>query len=134
MKNNIFIKLFLSSVLVLTALVNINAQEEIKSVSETIEFKVYGNCGMCKERIESALEVKGVNSADWNPETKMVIISFVPEIIAEKKLHQIIADVGHDTDKIRAKDETYKKLHGCCKYERAETKNDDKQKKESHKH
>jgi hypothetical protein len=29
-----------------------------------------------------------------------------------------IATVGHDTEFIKAKDEDYEKLHGCCLYNR----------------
>jgi hypothetical protein len=34
----------------------------------------------------------------------------------EQKLHEILAGVGHDTQKVRAKDEDYAKVPGCCKY------------------
>ena len=33
-------------------------------------------------------------------------------------IHKAIANVGYDTDKIKAKDEVYKDLHKCCKYDR----------------
>ena len=29
-----------------------------------------------------------------------------------------VAKVGHDTDEVKATDEEYDNLHGCCKYER----------------
>jgi len=102
--------------------------------SETIEFKVYGNCGMCKSRIEKALNVDGVESAKWDKDTKIATVVYDSEKISEVKLHQLAAEVGHDTEMVAAKDETYSKLHGCCKYERPETKTDDKQKQMDHKH
>ena len=34
------------------------------------------------------------------------------------EIHQRIAAVGYDTDKIKANDEAYAKLDECCKYER----------------
>lgn len=110
------------------------AQSKSAVKSETVEFKVFGNCGMCKSRIEKALNVDGVESAKWDEETKMATVAYNSEKISDDKLHHLVAEVGHDTEKVKAKDETYSKLHGCCKYERSETKTDDKQKDESHKH
>jgi periplasmic mercuric ion binding protein len=106
--------------------------------SETVEFKVYGNCGMCKTRIEKALNVEGVESAKWDKKTNMVSVVYDSKKLNEDKLHKLAADAGHDTEKFQAKDETYNKLHGCCKYERheevsgkeSETKNNSK----NHKH
>lgn len=105
------------------------SQTEENSKSETVNFKVYGNCGMCKNRIEKALKVEGVESSVWDVKTKMVEIKFDSNIIKEDELHNIVANVGHDTDKVLAKDEVYNKLHGCCKYERRESleTNEDKQ-------
>jgi copper chaperone CopZ len=82
-------------------------------------FKVYGNCVMCKKRIEGALsEVKGIQSAVWDTETKILTVSFDEKATTLNKIHKEIAAVGHDTDKQRAKDGVYDKLPGCCKYER----------------
>lgn len=93
-----------------------NSENKVKS--ESVEFKVYGNCSMCKSRIEKALKVVGINSAVWNKKTGMVKVSYNPSKISVNKMHELVANVGHDTDLITAKDETYDKLHGCCKYER----------------
>lgn len=39
--------------------------------TKTEEFKVYGNCGMCKNRIEKAVKaLEGISAADWNKEIK----------------------------------------------------------------
>lgn len=96
--------------------VNANAQRPKDLQTET--FKVYGNCGMCKDRIESALLVPGVKVADWDQETKMLTVTFRPFKISLQSIHEIVAAVGHDTDLIKAKDEVYAKLHGCCQYDR----------------
>ena len=110
------------------------SQSESSAKTETVEFKVYGNCGMCKSRIEKALKVDGVESAEWDKDTKMVTVVFNSVRVQEGKLHQLVAEVGHDTEMVKAKDEAYEKLHGCCKYERPETKTHDKENHESHKH
>ena len=33
-------------------------------------------------------------------------------------VQKAIAKVGHDAGKIKAEDEVYNNLHGCCKYDR----------------
>lgn len=88
--------------------------------TETKTFKVYGNCGMCKRRIEGALvEVEGVQSAEWDMESGKLTVNFDAEVITLDDIQKKVAAVGHDTKKYRAEDAVYNKLHGCCQYERA---------------
>lgn len=90
---------------------------ELKSA--TTSFAVKGNCGMCKTRIETAANaVKGVRSADWNSSTQMLTISYDGTKTNIMSVHQKLADVGHDTDKLKTDQKTYDNLHGCCKYDR----------------
>ena len=87
--------------------------------TETATFKVFGNCGMCKERIEGALKKNiNIHKADWNEDTKMISVSYDPQMISLTEIHNIIASVGYDTEKVKGNDAAYKKLHGCCQYER----------------
>ena len=87
--------------------------------SKTEKFKVYGNCGMCENRIENAAKsVDGVSSADWNQETKMFEVSFDSLKTNVHKVHMAIAKAGHDTDLHKTNNETYNNLPGCCKYDR----------------
>ncbi len=88
----------------------------------TEKFKVYGNCEMCESRIEkAALSVAGVTKADWNKETKMMEVAFDASKTSVKEIHQAIAKVGHDTELVKATNDAYNNLHGCCKYERGAT-------------
>jgi periplasmic mercuric ion binding protein len=83
------------------------------------KIKVAGNCGMCETRIEkAALSVKGVDSADWDKESKMLEVTFDSDKVDLEKIHQAIAKSGHDTEVAKAKDKVYDKLPECCKYER----------------
>jgi len=87
--------------------------------TETTTFKVYGNCSMCKKRIEGALtKNENIVKADWNVETKMLTVVYNPHAISVNDIHKIVADAGHDTDQVKADDATYKELMGCCKYKR----------------
>ena len=87
--------------------------------TETV--KVYGNCGMCKSRIEKAAKgVEGVKKATWDKETKELTVTFDSDATNLESIEKAIADVGHDTENVKAKDEVYEGLHSCCKYERPE--------------
>jgi hypothetical protein len=87
---------------------------EDKKVEAT--FGVSGVCGMCEERIESALDVKGIVMADWDIDTKKLHVVFNPSKISEGDIHALLNAVGHDTEKSQATQEQYEGLHGCCKY------------------
>lgn len=77
---------------------------------------VYGNCGMCQDRIETAaMTVDGVKEAHWDADEQKLSVMTSEEFDIDK-LHQTIATVGHDTDKYKATDEVYNNLHGCCQY------------------
>ncbi|GAB4324382.1 MAG: efflux RND transporter periplasmic adaptor subunit [Bacteroidales bacterium] len=101
------------------------------AASEHAMMKVAGNCGMCKDRIETAVKsVKGVKSAEWESETKMLHLNFNPSETNIDAIQKAIAAVGHDTEKYKAKDEVYENLPGCCLYERLEYKQEKKTKAE----
>ncbi len=90
-----------------------------KKSLESAQFKVYGNCGMCKDRIErGARSVKGVVMANWSIETQLLTLKYLPGKTSEEAIQKAIAAIGHDTDTARASDESYENLHGCCKYDR----------------
>ncbi|NOT76551.1 MAG: heavy-metal-associated domain-containing protein [Cyclobacteriaceae bacterium] len=82
----------------------------------TSNIKVYGNCSMCKNRIETALDQKGIKLAKWDTKSKELQVVYNSDKITEQQIHEIIASVGHDTDKVKAKDEVYSKLPFCCLY------------------
>ncbi|GEP97728.1 heavy-metal-associated domain-containing protein [Chitinophaga cymbidii] len=81
-------------------------------------FKVYGNCNMCKKRIEKAAAIDGVSKAEWSVETKMMTVSLDPVKVSSDAVQQKIAAAGHDTEKAKAADSVYAKLPGCCQYDR----------------
>ena len=82
-----------------------------------IKFFVDGICGMCEDRIETAVQkVEGVEKADWNVDNRMLSVAFAGKKIEEIILHQAVAAAGHDTRKVKASEEAYDKLHDCCKY------------------
>jgi copper chaperone CopZ len=90
--------------------------QDIAKKTETAEFKVYGLCGSCKERIENASLIKGVKKVEWNKETEILKVIYNPQKVKIEDIHKAIASVGHDTDLVKADDKVYKKLPKCCAY------------------
>ena len=85
---------------------------------KTENIKVFGNCGMCKNRIEKNLKMEGITVAKWDIDTKILTVTYNPAQISNDDIQKKVASVGHDTEKFSAPDEVYNKLHGCCKYDR----------------
>jgi periplasmic mercuric ion binding protein len=82
----------------------------------SIEFEVGGVCEMCKERIEKTMDVPGVIFAEYELDTHTLSLVYKPNKIDEKKIHELLNEAGHDTEKSKASDEQYDKIHHCCKY------------------
>lgn len=79
-------------------------------------FTVYGNCTICKARIEKALDHNGIKQSRWDTKTKVLQVVYNTSKISESEIHKLIASVGHDTDKVKATDEVYAELPYCCLY------------------
>lgn len=82
-------------------------------------FKVAGECGMCKKKIEKAAKAGGATYALWNTESKMLTVKYENSSTNKAKIEQAIADAGYDTPDVKATEEAYKKLDECCQYERS---------------
>ncbi len=97
--------------IVLGLFVHAESQKPVKA-----KIKVFGNCPQCKERIENALDVKGIKMADWNIDSKILEVVYQPDKITIEKIHELVAQSGHDTEKTKAPDKTYLQLPECCMY------------------
>jgi len=92
--------------------------------TKTETFQVSGNCGMCETKIEKAAKAAGASYADWNKDTKVITVKYSSTSSNLAKIQKSIADAGYDNVGVKATNESYDKLHSCCKYERvAETSN-----------
>ena len=100
--------------------VTLSAQaQDSKNKNAKYTIEVNGNCEMCKKRIEkAAFSVKGVKSADWHIDDHILHLILNEEKASVSDVKKAIAKVGHDADDVKATDEDYSKLHGCCIYER----------------
>ena len=91
--------------------------DQSAGASNHAQFKVSGNCEMCKDRIEAAAKsVSGVTLADWSPVTKMLEVQFDGSKTSSDNLQKVVAQAGHDTEKYKAPNDVYKELPECCLY------------------
>jgi len=84
--------------------------------TETV--KVFGNCEMCKDGIESAANKKKVSKAEWNKDSKMATITYDSKKTTLSAVLKKIALAGFDNTQFLAPDDAYAKLADCCKYSR----------------
>jgi outer membrane receptor for ferrienterochelin and colicin len=105
------------SVIVMLSLCQLSyAQKNISAKDSTVSFKVFGVCDQCKDRIEKAAKGKGVRSAVWDVDTKMLLLAFNPKLTSIEKVQDRIVAVGHDLENKKADDAVYKNLPSCCHY------------------
>ena len=95
-----------------------NSETATASHLSTEKFSVKGNCGECKARIETSAKDAGAENATWQPATQILEVNFDNTKISAKEILMKIAEAGHDNELYKASDEVYKKLPGCCKYDR----------------
>ena len=81
-------------------------------------FKVKGECGMCKERIETTAKKSGATYANWSAESQQLTVEYDAAKVNTEELLKKIAEAGHDNEKFKAPDSVYENLPGCCHYER----------------
>ena len=108
-------------ILALSLFLNPNSLLAQDAKKKTETFKVHGNCGMCKSKIENTLKKKeGIVSGKYNIKKQTLTVTFDPSQLTVKQIGQVVADVGYDNEYATAPDEKYNKLHECCQYKRPE--------------
>lgn len=95
--------------------------QDKKNKNAKYAVEVNGNCDQCQKRIQkAAYSVSGVKSAIWNIETHELSLILNEEKSSVIDVKKAVANVGHDTDEVKASNDVYENLHSCCKYERKE--------------
>ncbi len=79
-------------------------------------YKVDGNCGMCKKRIENAAYIKGVKRADWDKESHKLTLVYRPSKTTSKDVLAAVAKAGHSSELAKATEADYESLPQCCHY------------------
>lgn len=117
------VKLLFAMLIVFISIQSANAQTDKAERISTIKtqtIKVYGECGMCKKRIEKAANsVEGIKAANWNEDSQTLTIKFdVFSNYVVDNVQRKVASVGHDAEKYKADNSTYEGLPDCCHYSR----------------
>jgi len=108
------IKILFTIIILSIGWINIKSQDN--KLLDTVIFKVSGVCESCKTRIENAALIKGVKYVNWDIKTQKLTVIYRNDKVKIDEIHKSIALAGHDTEKIKASDEAYKKLPKCCAY------------------
>lgn len=84
--------------------------------TETVEIKTSAQCGMCKDRLEEALNyAKGVKFAELDLDTKKIKIKYKTDKISKESLIKVINMTGYDAGESPAEKKAYESLPACCK-------------------
>tara|TARA_B110000438_G_C15203789_1_gene389874 strand:- start:69 stop:467 length:399 start_codon:yes stop_codon:yes gene_type:complete len=89
-----------------------------------VSFSVRGNCSACEKNIEAAYDVKGIVFADYDLENEtMTVVYKTKHFHCGHDVQKLAANVGYDTQDIKADEVAYSKLSACCKYRDPSSKN-----------
>jgi len=80
----------------------------------TTQFEVKANCEICKEKIETTLDIPGITHANWNKETKILTVRYNDKKVSIEDIHNLISDIGYSTDKVSANLKSQSELMKCC--------------------
>lgn len=86
--------------------------------AKTETYKVAGNCEMCKNTIETAANKKGISSAEWDEDKKVMSLTYDSKQTSATEILKKVAYAGYDNEQFLAPDDAYAKLPGCCQYDR----------------
>ncbi|MGG7034967.1 MAG: heavy-metal-associated domain-containing protein [Flavobacterium sp.] len=103
------------TIALLLSVISLNAQMK-NPITTTV--KVFGNCGMCKSRIENAGNMKDVAIVQWDKKTKIATLTYDSDKTNQDEILKRIALAGYDSEKSYAPDDAYANLPGCCQYDR----------------
>jgi hypothetical protein len=93
----------------------LNIKSQNKNII-TSTISVRGNCEECKNRIENAVDIKGVKLAVWEEKNQVLTVTYNPEKVSLLQIKNAVVSKGHDADTLKAKEIIYNKLPTCCKY------------------
>ncbi len=83
---------------------------------KTVKIQTNAVCGMCKDRIESAIgALDGVESVRLDLTTKKVKISYDDSKQSEASLRMAITKIGYAAESLPADAEAQAALPACCK-------------------
>src|SRR5690242_1480404 len=72
--------------------------------------RVWGNCEMCKGRIEKAARAAGALSAFWNVDSRILSVAYPSSTTSLANIEKAVAAAGYDTGNTTADTKAYKNL------------------------
>ena len=102
---------------IIFSLFTINICDAQKNLAKE-KIKVWGNCEMCKKKIEKAAKGAGATYANWNEDTQLLAVSYNSTETNALQIEKAVAASGYDTKDVKASDKAFKKLDACCQYHR----------------
>jgi mercuric ion binding protein len=107
-------KSFLNAFL-LIAIMSMGTEAIALSKTKVVNIKTSAVCASCKARIEKALtSAEGVEAAILNLNNKQVKVKYDPAKTSPEKLREVVVNTGYNADDVKANEEAYHKLPGCC--------------------
>lgn len=97
---------------------SVKSAPKIKN-KKSVSVNISGNCGMCKNTIETAANIKKEVFLSWDKESKMATVTFDSLKTSLDEILRRVADAGYDNQMHKTNEDIYNRLHGCCKYDRA---------------
>jgi hypothetical protein len=97
------------------------SQEKKVSADTSVSITVFGACEQCKDRIERVAKGKGVLSASWDVDSKLLSIVYNPSQTSLDKIENRVVAAGHDLQNKKAKNAVYNALPACCHYREMES-------------
>lgn len=84
-----------------------------KTVSETIKSSII--CGECEDRIRNGLIYeKGIKRVTFDLETSEIFVKYNPKQVTLDEIRTKITKIGYDADHMKADQNAFKELPGCC--------------------
>ena len=83
--------------------------------SNTIEFRTSAQCGMCKERIEGAMNYeRGIQFVELNMDNMFLTVKYKTKVHTEASVKKIVAQLGYSAGDIKANEKAMNELPKCC--------------------
>ncbi len=81
-----------------------------------VKIKTTAQCGMCEERIETAMAFeKGIKSSELDLDTKILTVVYKTGKTNNEKIRLAVTKLGYVADDMKKDEKAYKSLPGCCK-------------------
>lgn len=79
-------------------------------------FYVRGNCGMCKERLESGVKtLSGVTQVKYNVNDEMLKVTYDTTLTNRAAIEEQCSELGHGTHAYPMNEKNHEALPECCK-------------------